>query len=429
MNEIRSDDKLNKQIFLISAFQFLSVFIGLRVPYFYLVWLAVNSIFAVMNDSNVTFAILLGAIPYSMVLKLSASSVSFYTYFMLIATIILIMRTRYLQRNFTLSLLLFAALTVWGIGNHMTDWIKMLCGFVLLAIFCERLDIEDLKSYGFVYAINLIGSSVIGLQKRSNPMIRKFFSDLNTEYINGGTVARFSALYQDPNYFSISVIFAIYIMLILILYKRIKPLYGATVILPLVIFGAMSYSKMFYIAILIPVAMFSFYKLNNSKYIGVSFIAIPVILAILFAVIRNTEYYSGIMGRFQKEDVSNGRIELIQLYLSAIIGSLKTLIMGAGIGARNVGSHGSHNTYIELLYHFGVIGGTGYIVLLRNAFRTGVPFKVRGMDSFAMIVVFMFMIGTLGVLKMNDMAIYYMLIYAVCAFIAENRYLGTELYA
>lgn len=406
-----------KSVLGFSIFQFIVVIIGLRIPYIYFVWLLVCAGLSFNKESKFQFAMLFCSIPYTMVMKLTPSSISFYTFLMLMIALFQLIKGHLIKRKFVIALMIFITVSFWGISGASTDWIKMIMGFFLLYKFCQQNNSNDLVGYVSGYSIGLLGASLIGLEKTNNVLIGKYFSDLNSEYINGATIYRFSALYEDPNYFSISVVIAVFIILLLTVYKRVNKVAGIIMGLILIAFGSISYSKMFFVAIVACLAVLALVKIRKTKYFFPKLIGFGLIAVGLVYFMQRSSYYSGIMGRFQKNDFSNGRFQLLNMYITYIFSSVKTMIIGEGIGAGFVGTHGPHNTYVELLYHFGIVGSVSYLWALFCSLKTSNTVRVRKVESLTLIAVFMFMIGTLGVLKMNDMILYYMIIYATCDFI------------
>lgn len=396
-----------------SVITFLIVLVGLRLSYVYILWILLGIGIAFFYENKYAYILLFATIPYTAVMKLSTSSVSFFTYYLLAVAFIVVLKNTQLNRRFLMGIIVFILVTFYDVGNALTDWIKMIAGFLLVNDFCRQYENEDGPIYCVAFANGLIGASIIGLQKSSNYLVGRFFNDFNTEYINGQNINRFSALYQDPNYFSVSIVIAVFILLAFVINKRLDKRIGIVLSLVLLYFGSLSYSKMFFIAISVSLLILLFIKVRKSKYFFVSLFLGIVALAVIIKYLGNTSFYIGMVSRFDKGGIDNGRISLIKSYLGVIFNSFKISTIGAGIGAGFVGTHGSHNTYIELIYNFGVVGSCIYIFTLISAIKPYSKVRKVGVESKILIIVFMFMIGTLGMLKMNDMIFYYMLIFAL----------------
>lgn len=398
---------------LISLITFVTVMIGIRIPYVYGLWFILAIGITVFKERPFTYMLLLSSIPYTMVMKFSPGGVSVFTYYMLVATAIIVVRKRYIERELTIAIIVFAAVSIIGIGSSITDWIKIIAGFFLLNDFCKQHNCIDGASYSISYALGLIGSSIIGLGKESNALLSRFFSDFNTEYINGMSINRFSALYSDPNYFSVSVVIAVFILLALTINQIIDKRIGLSLSAILLFFGAKSYSKMFFIAIVFCIATLYVRKIWKSKYFIVACIVSVIAAFFIVRFVGSSEFYAGMISRFNKGGVDNGRIELFRRYMSVIVNSPRILTIGAGLGAGLVGTHGAHNTYVEFMYFLGLFGSVSYLYALRVAMHTKSEKMKMSYETILLCIVFLFMIGTLGMLKMNDLMIYYMMIFSM----------------
>ena len=88
-----------------------------------------------------------------------------------------------------------------------------------------------------------------------------------------------------------------------------------------------------------------------------------------------------------------------------------SLLLGVGFSSSFYKGTAPHNSYIEGLYFLGIIGSSLYMFSLSRILGAKKLIVNRTWENYLILVVFMMMIGTLGVLTFNDIWLYYMLIW------------------
>ena len=402
---------IDRKMWCYSVIVYLCICLGLRSIVFYLVGIAFGIYLLITKDMMYTFCYLLFLLPFEMIFKITPASTSLFTYFMLIAVIIMSVRFRYIKSKMVKIILVFTCYLFIGMGDNYTDLIKMAAGLMLLYFFVISYDQIQFKNYTVAFSLGLLGSCFIGNYKTSISTIGRYFSDWNREYIGGVVTYRFSGLYMDPNYFSISVILAIYLCMLLFVKKKVPRILSGILIGGLSFYGLKSYSKLFIISLLMLIAVFICSQLKNKRTLLWGILAFAVFFAFAVYLMQYSTIIGGIMSRFNTDDISNNRFSIWARYLSFIKDSIKTIIFGQGIGGANINRAAPHNTYIESLYCLGIVGSIIYVTSVRAIFKMRkLLIKKRKLNYF-IIIIFLFMILTLGILRYNDSMFYYMLIW------------------
>lgn len=137
-------------------------------------------------------------------------------------------------------------------------------------------------------------------------------------------------------------------------------------IVPLLYVGFLTQSRTFIVMLAIIFAWVMVFGMSSMKYrktvlkvfFGIVFV---VILFLIFG--KNTSLYelmNTIIDRFlnpKDDDITNGRTEIWQLYLTRILGSAKYLLFGSdGALPSPAGGSMAHNMYLEMLYTYGLAG-------------------------------------------------------------------------
>lgn len=350
-------------------------------------------------------------LPFTMVYKLSPGTTSLFIYAMLAAGIFLIIRNFSFKKPQLFFIILFAVYICIGMGRRVTTVIKMIMALTLFLIFVKKTDSENFKNHIMSFSLGMLGSSFIGLLKGSWPRLDMYFSDMNPIYVDGERSFRFSGLYLDPNYYSISAIFAVTLCIMLFLYKKGNRVLLGTVIIALSIFGFISYSKMFLVSYLLMIVFFIMWALKSPKKI----ISVSVVASVggwfLYKWMQSSSYLAVMLDRFSGEDVSTGRFGIWESYIGYIKSSPLTFLFGDGLGAPYYNSVGPHNTYIESVYFIGLLGSIIFLVALISIFRARRYVFKRSIINYALILIFLGMIATLGCLTVNDLMFYCMLLW------------------
>lgn len=184
---------------------------------------------------------------------------------------------------------------------------------------------------------------------------------METDYISMGTwqnTVRYSGLSYDPNFYSLSSILVLCILLFGFGYSA-KSKFSWIVLTLLTAFGGiMTYSKSWVLCFFVTIVM-SF--LNPEKGVKKKFFGLISVALVVYLMFKNQidVYFQGITMRFNDSanvnEFSSGRVELWQLYGNMLFDTFSSTCIGHGI-VNSLGLHAAHNTYLEILYKFGVLG-------------------------------------------------------------------------
>lgn len=341
-------------------------------------------------------------LPFSMIFKASPTGSSLFTYLVIIVACIVVLKTRKIRVDVCVLVLLLAAYLLFGIGDGITTYLKLLFNVFFFYGFITNVHQEGFRKIVLALSIGMIISSFIGLQKQTDSSIASFFDVVKTEYINGVEIVRFSGLYLDPNYFSILVIVCLFGLTVYMLKKEVPTIQGLVIDVALCIFGCLTLSKIFYITLAIGVVFLLGIYAKTSRNIGkVLFVAVAIVgIAYYFADISGI--IDQIIFRFNADDISNNRLNIWSDYFSYIRENVSVMIFGAGINAEAIGGSGAHSFYIELAYYLGFFGSLLYIFLYSILLFSKPMVNKRTFGNYSLLVIIMVMYATLGILFMND---------------------------
>lgn len=358
-----------------------------------------------------TFYHLFFCLPFSMIYKLSPASTSLFTYVMLAVSLVLLFRQKIFGKLQLILILAFAVYLLPGMGSNITTAVKIIVGLLLFYIFVDRTKPEDFKNNVMAFGLGMVGSSFIGLLKSSWSRISVYYSNLKTINIDSEKSFRFTGLYRDPNYYSISVIIVIVLCIMLFINKDGNKIFLAAVAGTLTIFGFTTYSKMFMFTIAILAFVFLMRQMKTPKKMAAT--AIPIVIAGggLYKWMQSSGYLSVMENRLSGDDISTGRFGIWERYLDYIFSSPLTLFFGDGLKAPDYTGVAPHNTYIESVYYIGIVGSLLFFITIICIARSRKLVARRTVTNYVLLIAFLVMIATLACFTVNDLMFYCMLLW------------------
>lgn len=251
--------------------------------------------------------------------------------------------------------------------GSFTD-IKTILNFLLLVIIVTSVVKERClwRKYVDFYVIGHMLATILALIcMRSERMILT----LNHDYAKIGSIvmARFTGSDFDCNFFAANCALIISILLYCLANSKVLKISEnklKIIIALYFIFGLFTLSKMFIIAVIIEFMLY--YLTNFSRRFSKSMFSILLIIALLLVVndATNNALYNLAFGRLSSISSSNlteltgRRNEIWNSYLGDWTSSVKKILIGSGMANKKLREDYflPHNTFIEILYQFGVIG-------------------------------------------------------------------------
>lgn len=385
----------------------LSMVIGVRDHRIMLVAFAFNLIMMAMGRNLFVICQLFFLLPFTVIYKSGPTSSSYFAYSMILFSALLILESKV---NVGKIALLAVYLLV-GLTNKFDVWLKMISGMVILLYFVKNVERESFKYIAISLALGVLLSSIIGLNKISSPLLSVYYKSFNNEYIAGDVVYRFSGLYYDPNYYSITVACSIFFVIALVIMRDISAKIGVPLMVVLTYFGTITYSRLFLVAIILIYVTQTWDLIWYSKYRLLVLLLILAIIIIGIPILRNTMFYDYYSDRMGTEDISNGRLNIWKNYIEFIFSSASVFLFGVGVGGKLLNHVGAHNTFIEALYDLGLFGFILYVITFFKVLKSNSLLCRRSYKNYTFLFIFLIMISTLGIIAMNDMMFYFMVMW------------------
>lgn len=332
---------------------------------------------ATRNDVTEIFIWLFFLLSFSEIFKPHVNATSFFTYLELIAVfkILWICHSAF-SRKFLGTLIVWAFYLLVGSNLDINSAIKLMLLPMIVYFFVTEISYNGFKRVYVFYFAGVLLSSAVGYFKSYIPNMSQYvvMKDVNIGYNSDGfiSVDRFSALWGDPNYYSVHLILCLSIAVVLFAHKDVNTnlfivLYGLGTVL-----GGMTGSKSFLLAYsFVSICLFILLLINQQwKYAllilvfltGGFFLIISGKINIFSTVFKRLSTVSSVA------DATTGRTELWIRYMKTIIDNPIKLLFGNGIG-RGFTYTAPHNTVIDFMDVFGMIGTGIFLIMIRTALK------------------------------------------------------------
>lgn len=353
---------------------------------------------------NFTLPILLFFLPWSALLRLSPDSYSFYTFSIIIVCLFSIYKNRNKFKRYHLlagfGILFITLLSKLLSGFSLSfDYISFVMLIFLFPVVKEESAQNQYDFYRIVtfFSTGIVVAAICAQQFSGYAHISKYIRV--DSYL---TITRMAGFYGDPNFYTAQITAALAGGLVMILKekKSSKIVCLSALLLLLLYCGLLSGSKSFAI---IAGAIICLWVIEVLKLRGRTGLKIALLLGCAAAVaLLCTSAVLGslvdvIATRFSgATDVSGfttGRTDLWLNYIRHIMNDRKLLLLGEGFTNVKIDGRASHNTILQMVFQFGVLGVPFLIVWLVGFYRQGVTF--RGPTKPQKICELMLILGTI----------------------------------
>lgn len=384
----------------------LLILLGTRSSVFTLLALGLGAVGIVAFDTGKILCIMFFALPFSTIFKLSAGT-SFFTYWELLFTIMYFVKKNFRCTRREIGIFLFTLFLAANQCLHGTLDVTMTLKFfsyliILTAIVNYSFEDEN-KTVFLCYITGYIMSSFSMLLDGVLFNVRPYVN-VKLERVNGEYITRFAGLYGDPNYYVVNIIISMVLLVILFGKKQIRFVHAAILMIPLVVFTAMTGSKSG-LLMLAPVAAFFIYQcfVRRHYFFGVlSTILAGVAAVMIFS--GEIELFSKVLARLFNGSggLTSGRAESKwNLYLNYFGENPIRLIFGKSIAFFDLDGAVAHNTYIDLLYELGVVGTVWLLMIIGRVHFPAVKID-RNLLNYSLILVIAVMYFFLSELQYFD---------------------------
>lgn len=252
----------------------------------------------------------------------------------------------------------------------------LLLAIPIIATMSSEIDCRKMIQH---YIFGFVISTIIGFFAENIPAMKVLFEYDPIWTKDHVELTRFCGLAFDSNFYALSNY--IIVAYLLLAFRKLDS-FRAVLVVFLVIAGLQTVSKS-YILVLAGIGVFYLLKvIPNIKQFVLSIIGLMLGI-VVFSYISNVMGYSVIemvTERFAEgaavSDNTNGRMDIWMIYFDMFAqASPKELVFGHGFNA--VVTRAAHNTFIEFMFHYGVVGCIMWAIYF---FYCGRLFHYNGVD-------------------------------------------------
>lgn len=391
------------------------ILFGTNNVVFVLAALALCVLFFLKSEENKAIEMLFFLMPLAPIFKLSSTSPSLFTYLELGFLLLIYVRTRFVAKKelgcvvaFSLYILFFQI--IYGELN-ITSTIKMIVNIAIL-LRISKLSVEDGSDVFLSYVAGVLCSSLYRFLDSGFFRISAYTSQNVLGFGGGVFVTRFSGLYNDPNYYAISVIISLCLIVFLYMKKRLSLIATVVLSIPLCIFAGMTSSKSALVMLAIPVIEMIYVCFKEKNYIVLSLFFIALAAIIVGVIGGKIDIFNATFNRLNLDtgnidDLTTGRTVLWRDYFNYFNEHLFKTIFGSSIAVTALETSISftkpHNTYIDLILQLGVVGTLGFISCVRLAYKNIQVNIRRGLQNYTLVIVLIVMYCFLSQLQGYDL--------------------------
>lgn len=377
--------KDNRVRWAISAVLATLILLGTYKNVFSLAAFLLMGLMLVFCDNETNLLQIFFVVPMANIFKFSPGVQSFFTIILLVYIVLHLV----LPRRATLVVILFAVYVLIGqlLAGQFNFFrtVKLVCSLLFLSsVLNNKVEMRN-KEIFLSYIIGNLVSSVFGLMDSSVFRIENYIGVAEFAGPSNKTdILRFSGLYPDPNYYSVCIIVSMCLLLILYHKKEINTFFALLVATPMIYFLIITYSKSSVIMLLVFFAYLMYSLVLQKKHFYLVAIIIMLVTVVVLALSGRISLFETVIARFstastgEELDVNaltTGRTDIWIMYLKYIIKNIKTAVLGDGISAGYYNQMAAHNTYIDILRHLGIFGGSLLFVSLKMILADSIAVK------------------------------------------------------
>lgn len=254
--------------------------------------------------------------------------------------------------------------------------------FLLIALVLDKKGEKNKKTLIISFALGVLLSNIIPavfiyfFKSQAIPFLSTYIPNYVSSYqANNAAAFRFPGLLGDPNH-NACCILLVSTLLVMIMPRNNKTI-GIVILLFLQLFALLGASKTYFFGLAIIVIMLLILRFYKTKYflivlmifIGVALFAFVILLnTSLGTVFKRIIIIDNRVGFL--DAITTHRTTIYSSYLISMLSDPIRFLIGHGINASNYPINmDAHNTLIEMIWHFGMIGSIFYCAFFYNFFK------------------------------------------------------------
>ena len=365
----------DKKVFILSLASIVLIFLSLYNSIFGIAAFVLD-IYAVFTlKPEKTIILLSSLIPWAYIYKISILPTSLFSILVFATALRFLHEIKKINTYFIVLLGIFVLNVVLHFSMNdksiLLMFIKLIVNLFLLYEICIIHKSENFTAVLVFFVFSVLLSSIVAI---SIPNRELFANRIRQE----GTFVefqyeRFKGLQNDPNYYNSSLIICLLFLCYLFIQRKAR-LSFFVLSFACIYFGVLTYSKSFFIMLLMWIGVVIYYSLSKKRYsLSLFLLGIGIVgIELLFS--GRIQTITILLSRFSdSSDVTTGRVDTWKMFIQHFTENPTVLLFGNGFESIVLNLHASHNSYIDMIYYFGFAGSIIFALIVRVCFqqRTG----------------------------------------------------------
>ncbi len=400
----KSDAKLNKGLLFILFLSTGLMVAGLSYSICQYAALGILSLYILFSDKSRILQILAYTGVFAPIFKTDPDGFAFINLILLVAAGKMVIFDKdgfsiSFRQGIWISLLI--TVCVMSIGYMDFDDILLLTvSLIIMLCLLKKPEKIEYHNVLVLFSIAIIVSSFLGFFMENIPNLDRYVHYGSIRVVKTWDLTqRFGGLQSNPNHYTIDLSIAIAALLGYNMTTKFRKL-DVVLMGTMAVFGFMSVSKSFVISALIMLLFALYFQSRYSiKKAVVSIFTISISTLVLYLFIKDTEFFTALMKRLDFDQsttlgsFTTGRSDIWKIYFNVLKEDIKILLIGAGINVGNYRGLATHNFFIEIIYHLGIIGTFCYYKALKS---TMPRIKNKSSNKVSYVVWVVFLVRTMA---------------------------------
>ena len=391
--------------------------------------------YLIIRENENCVSILMFVMPMAAILKLSPGSTSLFTYIELLYVVTSIFKRNFRISHFDVGIICFIFYevimqTIMTGSINITTTLKMAAHLLIFSSVVSNVDSNKENAF-LSYVYGVVASSLMALFDGAIFRISEYVITKEIR-IDGAMIGRFAGLYGDPNYYAVNVIIALCLIIILVSHGKMNKAFAVGLSILLAVFSGMTGSKSALLMLVFPLLLFVLIQLHNGKYVSAMISIVIGIILVFLTISGSFEVFNNIIYRLSNttdvQSLTTGRSEYWKDYFSYFKADMVRLLFGNSINNITLHGHAAHNTYIDILYQLGIVGGIWFLKIVISIGKNAKEYFIRSAENYSVLFVILMMYFFLSELQYYDMFYHFILCYMVMNYTdSESEYICEEI--
>lgn len=350
----------SNRIYLLSFAVCFAIVAGTFNNIFSYLALAISVVSVVLLNEDDAICFMMVVMSFANIFKTAPGAQSFFTYLMLFFVLWYFIKSQHISKALLITLVLLIVYLIFQIyiSVHILRMIKFVVNLLFIYFALSYCTSDNIRKMFVFYIIGVVATSSLSALGVI-PNLSDYIGTVEG-WVQNESIVRFAGMYADPNYYTINLIISLCLIVILSHKKLLGVIPSVGLSALLIFFAGMTGSKSAFLMLVLPLCFLMYSKLKKRNYLVLLVVAVLSIVAVNLLFSGKIEIFNNVLLRLNDasdvNSLTTGRTNIWISYFEFFLDNPISMLFGGGFGIPLWKSHGTHNTYIDLIYYLGLIG-------------------------------------------------------------------------